>query len=240
MRGFVNADAYYDRYSDIQRRFQYATTSQNTVFVENVAAATLQGLEVEATLAPGEQWQTSLSYSYNEARYTDWISSDPFSVAKPGSPSCLPSSPAGECLLDLRHNAFPQMPRNKLNVSVRYTVPIDASFGELSALLSVFTQSENWLNEGSQRAIELAPTTGFSNSTIKKAISEPAFTTLNARIDWLNVRGSHLDLSLFGNNLTDETYATNGINQLYSLGFADKIYADPRLYGVELVYRFGD
>ncbi|MEI9988530.1 MAG: TonB-dependent receptor [Rhizomicrobium sp.] len=238
--GILNMDVYRDWYNNIQRSFQFTTATQNTVFTENVAGAVLQGVELETTIVPSESWEISGNYSYNGARYTNWVSSDPFNVAMPGNPLCLPSSPVGECLLDLRNNPFPQAPAHKGTLSVRYRVPIEPAAGDLTGLFTVFAQSRDWLAEGAVRTLQLAPSTGFTADALKKAISQPTFASLNFRIDWHGIYGSDFDGAVFVNNITNQEHATNAINQLFTLGVIGKIYAEPRTFGAQVTYRFGD
>jgi iron complex outermembrane receptor protein len=46
------------------------------------------------------------------------------------------------------------------------------------------------------------------------------------------------DVALYGSNLTDERYITNGLDAASSLGIAGVSYGRPREYGVRLGYRF--
>ena len=46
-------------------------------------------------------------------------------------------------------------------------------------------------------------------------------------------------ISAWGKSLTDEEYREWGID-FASLGYAGNVFGQPRTYGVDLVYRFGD
>ena len=48
-----------------------------------------------------------------------------------------------------------------------------------------------------------------------------------------------LRISAWGKNLTDEEYREWGID-FASLGYAGNVFGQPRTYGVDLVYRFGN
>jgi iron complex outermembrane receptor protein len=58
---------------------------------------------------------------------------------------------------------------------------------------------------------------------------------LNASVDWRDLAGKPLDVSLFGKNLTDKRYFTGSA----ALNFASVNVAEPRTYGLQLRYRFG-
>jgi outer membrane receptor protein involved in Fe transport len=46
------------------------------------------------------------------------------------------------------------------------------------------------------------------------------------------------DVSLYGTNLTDTHYMTNGLDAVSSLGIAGATFGRPREYGVRLEYNF--
>jgi iron complex outermembrane receptor protein len=53
--------------------------------------------------------------------------------------------------------------------------------------------------------------------------------------------GSAVDLSFFGNNVTNKVFRVGhqDLHQDSSLGIASDIYGPPRMYGVILKYHFG-
>src|SRR5690606_35181053 len=82
-------------------------------------------------------------------------------------------------------------PRHTFTLSANYTLPLDENIGAVSVGLNYFHSSER-------------PDAG--NNPSKGFITLPEYGTLNGRIDWRNVAGSNVDLSIWGNNLTDEHY----------------------------------
>ena len=66
-----------------------------------------------------------------------------------------------------------------------------------------------------------------------------SYTLVNASIDWLNIVGQPIDLTLFATNVTDEEYISGGYPVYSALGFTSAIYGEPRMYGASLRYRFG-
>lgn len=77
-------------------------------------------------------------------------------------------------------------------------------------------------------------------STTMPSIGDPndSYGLLNARLSWESVMGSNFDLSVWGTNLTDETYELGGY-PIDSLGFASSVYGEPRMYGASIKYSFG-
>jgi iron complex outermembrane recepter protein len=229
----LDVSYYHDSFSNIQRQFTAQVGAQSVVYNENVAAAALQGVEVQASVVGLHGWSVSATYSYSDAHYTKWIGQDPFNQASAGDSACVSSSPAGGCLLDLSDNPFVFAPAHKGSVTVSYRLPLPEDVGEVKVSLTGYAQSREYLMEGANRALQLLP--GY-----RDAVSQAPFATLNARLDWKNIRGSRWTASAFVNNVTDETYALTGIPQLFTLGVATKIYAPPRMFGVGFSYAFGN
>jgi iron complex outermembrane receptor protein len=61
---------------------------------------------------------------------------------------------------------------------------------------------------------------------------------LSASLKFADIRGTGLDLTIFGNNLVDKVYRISNTNSFGS-GSVASLYGEPRTYGVKLRYRFG-
>jgi len=232
MAGRIDADIYRDDFTNIQQTF---TPIPGTLYVANVAAARLQGFELHMDLLPTRDWEITLNYSYTDDRFTKWVGLDLYGQAHFGDPLCLPGSSAGPpafCLLDLHNNPFPYAPPNQGSITVRYRLPIDPSLGAMTASLTGYAQSREYLINGANRILQLLP--NFQN-----AISQPAFATLNARLDWRDIQGSRWNAAVFVDNLTNTTYALGGTAQPFTFNSGTKLYAPPRMFGVNVSYRFG-
>jgi iron complex outermembrane receptor protein len=232
MRGRIDADIYRDDFSNIQEQFTSTVNGQTALYLENVAAAQIQGAELHFDLIMSRSWDLSLNYSYTDAKYTNWIGQDPLNVAKPGNPICLTSSPTGYCFLNLKGNPFPYAPANQATLTVRYHLPIDPALGEVTLSATGYAQSKEYLIGNTQRVHQLLP-------SADGAVSQSGFGTLSARLEWNNIRGSRWSAAAFINNATNTTYALGGIPQLFTFGVATKIYAAPRMFGFNLSYKFG-
>lgn len=67
----------------------------------------------------------------------------------------------------------------------------------------------------------------------------PSYGKLDLRASWKSILASNFDLALYMTNATNRTYA-QGAYTLYSqLGFGTFGYAEPRMYGLQLRYSFG-
>ncbi len=66
---------------------------------------------------------------------------------------------------------------------------------------------------------------------------QEAFGLLNAHLTWSH-DSDHLDISIWGKNLTDERFATSMVNLSSDFGVTSVHYGPPRTYGVETTIRF--
>lgn len=68
---------------------------------------------------------------------------------------------------------------------------------------------------------------------------QKSYGLLNLRAEWNNVHGSKLNLAVFGTNVTNETYRIGVLGLIAEgLGIESSVYGEPRMYGVEVSYRF--
>jgi len=203
--GRTNVDVYYAKYKDIQRAvgFYDPETNLQGSLTMNAAAATALGAEVETTLVfPAVE--LSLIYAYADAEYDEFISQ-------------TPSGP-----VDLSGTPFPSSPKHKVSANVRYHLPIDSSWGELSVAATYSWQDSYW---------GLAPDP-------QPYAEQPSYGLLDLRFDWNGVAGRPLDVSAFVTNATDKTYIAAAGGVWGVLGYVPAIYGEPRMYGVQFVLRF--
>lgn len=233
LRGNISIAAYRQNYSNIQRTFRGTVNGASVAYTGNVAGARLQGVEFDGKLLIGRNLELSGQYSYNDARYTEWLGGDPFNVAVPGSAVCVPPSTANSCVLDLTDNPFARNAKHKGSATLRYRLPVAESAGDVFASVTAYGQSRIYFTEGANRAVSLL------GPDVRDQISQPGFGLLNARLEWNGIFGSNLDAALFVQNLTDRTYALSGTQQLFALGVTTKSFSAPRTYGLQLSYRFG-
>lgn len=231
-RGRLNIAAFKDDYTNIQRGVNAITPAgQNIAFTANVAEARIQGFEAEGFLLVGERWTVSGSYSFIDSDYRKWRGADPLGAAPVGTN------------IDLSNNPFANAPRQKASLTVQYVLPTPEEIGEVSAAVTVFGQGRAWLSDNARRFIEVYngnPNVILGGRTLEDAVSDPGFTAANARLDWRGVMGrENIDASLYVKNLTDKVFAYAGSVSLQSLGIVQKLYSEPRTFGIELTYRFG-
>lgn len=113
--------------------------------------------------------------------------------------------------------AFMGAPKYSYNAAAQYTLPIPSTAGEVTASVRYFRISE--VDYGSVEA--------------------PVGDKLDFRIDWNNVMSSDFDVSAFVTNAQDRTYPIASASSNEGLNINSAIYNEPRIYGAQLRYRFG-
>jgi iron complex outermembrane receptor protein len=201
----INTALFYSDYQDIQRLISTLTSSgQLASSIINAASATLYGGELEVTWLPLDSLQVDLFFSYLHAEYDEWLD--------PNNPN-----PAKRDKSDYKFAA----PTRSGGLTVRYTLPTPAEFGELSIQGNVYAQSET----------ELSDENGPGNT-------QSGYNLIGARIDWQDVLGSKLKLSLWGKNLNNTEYESGGVNTNDNLGYYMAYPGTPRAWGLDATYEF--
>jgi iron complex outermembrane receptor protein len=67
----INADAFRTDFSNIQRLVSKTIFGISTSFTTNASAAVIEGIELEARVAPAKGFALNATYSYNHGRYTE-------------------------------------------------------------------------------------------------------------------------------------------------------------------------
>jgi iron complex outermembrane recepter protein len=100
---------------------------------------------------------------------------------------------------------------------VRYQLPVAEALGQV-----VFNVDEYYTSE-----------TMFTSTVL------PPYAVLNTRLDWNNVGGHPVDLSLFVRNAADRQYYATPVASGAFLGLTTAIPGPPRMFGGEVRIRFG-
>lgn len=119
---------------------------------------------------------------------------------------------------------FPNMPLNKLELNARYHLPIDKELGDLSIGMDWSYQSHVTYTQAAG-----GDPLGIIGS----------YSLYNLRIDWNRIAGQPVDGAFYITNLTDTVYRAGGLDVYSALGFTSALYNPPRMFGVQLRYRFG-
>jgi iron complex outermembrane receptor protein len=117
---------------------------------------------------------------------------------------------------------FAYLPQNKASVGATYKLPLAQTMGEYSLGLFYSYQSRF-----------------FDAPSVQPFDYIEGYGLLNARIDWNRVFQTSLDASFFVTNATDKIYRVGQYNDLVANGYITSFYGEPRMWGVQLRYRFG-
>lgn len=212
----VNVATFYSDYQDVQRSVAYfdAQTGRTFNLTRNAASSTIWGGELEMTWLPIDSLELTLFYARIHATFDEADAADP---ARPGQ------------VLDLSYNRFATTPEHKGGVNARYQLPLSSDIGDLSLQVSAVIQSETW--------IDTANRYDGTNDVIP-GTRQGGYTAYDARLDWDNVFGEPLRVSLWGKNLSNKEYWTGGNSQYTTLGFNQTAIGEPRTYGIDVKYNF--
>lgn len=231
----TNLAMYWQKYEDIQKTKAISTNGGGFgVVTVNAGKADIKGFELDILVAVTNNLNLSLAYSYVDAGYDEWDSTEIWADA---SDNNIRKSVD----VDLSDSEFVYMPEQSLTASVNYTLPIDSGIGEMSLMASVYWQDEMYTDETSVLYDQQAAYEGWTDDNLNRAkgvSTVDSYSVLNLRYDWRGVMGSNFDIAAFVNNATDEEYVVGGVNVIDSLGWAAFTYGAPRTFGASLRYQF--
>jgi iron complex outermembrane receptor protein len=203
MPAVVSAAWYYGWYSNIQKNdFAFGPFGPE-VETFNAAKAKIEGLELNADLRPVDLLDLNVFFAYTDASYGKFFT--PFSGNHVGDP-------------------FAYTPKDKLGLTARLHIPVEASWGMPSFAVTYNYQSKVWFSD-------------FAD--VEPDSAQGGYGLFNLRLDWNSICGSDLDGAVFVNNVGNKLYKL-GANPLEHLILTtSSMYGPPRMFGVELRYHVG-
>ena len=162
---------------------------------------------------PNDHLDLTAFYSYTDASYGTFA---------------LPQEIIGATELGiLNHsgNPFAYTPANKFGVTAHLRFRIERQLGVPVFSISWYHQSRVWFTDLSDEEPDG---------------SQGSYSLVNLRLDWNDVMGTSADLGFFVNNVADQVYKVGGNPLEHLTGTDSSIYGAPRMWGVELRYRFGE
>jgi iron complex outermembrane recepter protein len=129
---------------------------------------------------------------------------------------------------DFSDNEFAQVPKNQYTLRARYELPLQRSVGLVSVQADYNWRSRVFFVDTAE-----GPLDGPAESQ-----GQDSFGLLNLRADWQRVLESNVDLSLYVRNATAKEYNVFGIQLYQSLGYNIATIGEPRVFGLQGVYRF--
>jgi iron complex outermembrane receptor protein len=216
----LNVNLFQLDYSAIQRAAGDTHGASSGAQVLSSASATIRGVELEATIRPIANLELGLNYSYIDAQY------DKFPFVVPGPfphQDCTGAFIPGGATADMSCLPMQYLSPNILSTYVRIGFTDD---------LSLFV-NYSWTDEQHTEALVLE-----QNQPGERL---EAYGLVNATLEWKNIAGVPVDVSVFGTNLADKEYriSNTDVYQVGSLLSWGTIYGEPRMYGVRARYNWG-
>ena len=210
----INAAGFYYDYTNMQ----FSTFVQNQSAIANAGAAELYGLEVEFQAVPEAFPGFSLDGS------ASWVHSE-YTEGNPFDPDGLFLDPSQRERLDIRGNELIRSPDFRLSLGAQYTIDM-ANAGKLT-LRGETAWTDTIYNDIFN-----------GQAPFQSATTQPAYWLLNARLIW-SLEDRRTQIQLFGENLTNELYATNRVafNTPQTLVSVSGQFAAPRTFGLRLALK---
>ena len=190
--------------------------------IQNVGKSRMRGVEIEGNIGTGPV-RLDFGYAYLDAKVTG--GSVPFCDNTRFLCAGAQFLTAGSQL--------PFAPKNRITLTGTYTLPVDAKLGKVS-VSATFTHTDSQISGGGDASAFAAGAIPFD------AGIAPATNLLNLNLNWKDVAGSPVDLTLFATNVTKQKYFVSLSNSLASLGGESVILGEPRMYGMRLKVKFGN
>jgi iron complex outermembrane receptor protein len=121
-------------------------------------------------------------------------------------------------------DSFADLTKYSGSVYGKVTLPVPDPLGRVSLRSDLYAQSSQFFSN----------TAGSSTP----GTTLPAYHLVNARLDWEDVNRTHLSVSAYVKNLTDKQYYVGGLAIGGNLGTNAAVPGEPRMYGIELGYKF--
>lgn len=228
----LDTAVYYTSYTDMQRAAtdSYLVPGTTTYAyggaVFTAGKASIGGFEMEGQVQPFTGFNLSLNYAYTYGKYTD------FSLQNNGV------NPQLDCTgqyvnqggtVALKCVPFQYTPRHQTSVTARYLVPWEVARGKIDGSVSYAWTDRQYASSYTLPEVEPGAWLG-------------SFGLLNANANWSWLLGekSSLALRFFGTNLTNRVYRISNSNVWNVAYFQSSIYGEPRIFGVQLAYGWGE
>ncbi len=214
----INLSGFYYDYKNLQQ--QYNDVATGSSLLETAEGARVYGGELQFEAAPTERLRITASANLMKGTFTDFVSGGQFvprALANPVPPGGTPGpANAGNVVtrLDVSGNRMMRAPDFTGTIGASYTIPF-ADGSSLDANASYYYTSKVYFDATNR-------------------LVQPSYGLLDARLTF-QLPGEQLSLSLWGRNLTNETYISG--SALSANGDQIRLGA-PRQYGVTARYAF--
>jgi iron complex outermembrane recepter protein len=215
--GYFNFAAFYNDFQDQQITANLIARPESGLAggnaIVNAGKSTIWGIEIDSSVTLFESLRFDLGYAYLDTELKEIDI-----PALPADSPFLQVIPTAEVGRPLSFS-----PKNRVTLTASYRLPLSEDLGDISiGATYVYTDPQS-----------------ATSSAVSPLWKLPATNLLNLNLDWKDVGGRPVDLSLFATNITDEIYPVSVGSSFISAGFESVLYGPPRMYGMRLRYRFG-
>jgi iron complex outermembrane receptor protein len=177
--------------------------------IVNAGQSTIKGFEVDSAVTLFNSLDRSAGYSYLDTKVKKLT---------------IPVSPIFDLLpLVGEGDPLPQVPKNRLTLSAKYTLPLDESLGKLSIGGTFVYTDKQFFNKNSPANLKYLA----------------ASNIVNLNVNWDHVAGQPIDLAFFVTNLTNKVVPVVNSGEWSFYGYETVQYGAPRMWGFRLRYSFG-
>ncbi len=218
-------------------------------YVSNVGKSVIQGVEAEFVVMPLPDWRVMFNGSFTDADIEEWNE-------KQTKLNAIRQS--GEVnYLDRSDEPMPRVPRLQAflmtdytfrlpnygtitpGVSVRYTSEIYNGFDRGSYCFTYGGVCDRGLNVGFMDPPDTNTTPIVLQPGAKHALTSDKAAFVDARVSWMSA-DARMEVALWAKNLMNkDDYLVSGIPLTDVNGATGQIFANPRTFGMNMVYHFG-
>ena len=213
----ANMAAYYTDYTDIQLTTIKLDGGIPLPGIDNAGRAVIQGVEGEFTILPSENIRITASFAYTDGDYKEYD----IEAEVPGDPA------ATTVMTDRSDEPMPRLAEWTAFIAADYFVYTE-TLGTVIPSVSMRYSSE--IYHGFDRTSFLVAEELTSDSVI----------FYDARLTW-QLPDDRTTVTFWGKNLTNEDdYLVGGVPLPAVNRSAGQVFAEPRTYGLDVSYRFGE
>jgi outer membrane receptor protein involved in Fe transport len=232
------------KYNDIQRSNFGLVSGAYVSFLQNVAAATIKGLEFSAEIKPVDSFQLSASAAYTDAKFDHWdetatCAADAFyagcggvaSAAVPVSINHVTGAvTVNGVTQNFRPDVFSQVPELRFTLTPTVNFGFLGNAGRHASLTADIVHSSSYASQDSN----------FTRALQSKDVLAPAHTLVDMRFDWRGVPWTTADLDIYlaVTNLTDFNKPVAVLDATSACDCVLANYAEPRMIYGGVTYRF--
>jgi iron complex outermembrane receptor protein len=227
-RGSFNVSAFYQDIRDLQLTVTAGSCSSRLIF--NVPKSRSMGAEVELTAAPNKNFDFAISGSYDDAVLKSTLTS----TAPDGSTSVVSGIQAGARL--------PSVPQFQMSAAATYQWELRS--GSLGYVTGSFYHIGSRFTEEGDQLLGTLNLLSYGKNTLGGPLTAstfnynpemPAYDIVNLR---LGVRHGQWDVSLYGNNLTDDKAFLAIDRERGTFARVGYLTNQPRTFGVSVRVQF--